>query len=230
MKKIGFIGAYDKIDMILNVAKILVTMKKNVLLIDATTNQKTRYIVPAINPTVSYITSFEDIDVAVGFEKIEDIKKYIGVTSELPYDIVLIDCDNSTKINEFRLDMSDKNYFVTSFDLYSLKKGMEIISGARIPMNLTKILYAREVLKEEDDYLNFISSESKIIWENERIYFPIENGDFSVIAENQRVQKIKLKKLSVHHKDSLCFIVQQILDQENDSNIRKTIKIIERGV
>ena len=33
MKKIGFIGAYDKTDMILNVAKIMTTMGHKVLLL-----------------------------------------------------------------------------------------------------------------------------------------------------------------------------------------------------
>ena len=59
MKKIGFIGAYDKTDMLLNIAKILTTMQNKVLIVDSTINQKARYVVPAINPTVSYITSFE---------------------------------------------------------------------------------------------------------------------------------------------------------------------------
>ena len=40
MKRIGFIGAYDKTDMILNVAKILVTMRIKVLIVDSTINQK----------------------------------------------------------------------------------------------------------------------------------------------------------------------------------------------
>ena len=34
MKKIGFIGAYDKTDMILNIAKIMTTMGNRVLVID----------------------------------------------------------------------------------------------------------------------------------------------------------------------------------------------------
>lgn len=230
MKKIGFIGAYDKTDMLLNIAKILTTMKNRVLLIDSTINQKARYIVPAINPTVSYITSFEDIDIAVGFESTEEIKNYIGITTELPYDILLIDCDTMERIEQFQLDMSDKNYFVTSFDIYSLRRGIEILSNLKVPINLTKILFAREILKEEDDYLNFLSLGYKMIWDEERIYFPIENGDLSVIAENQRVQKIKFKKLSIQYKDSLSFIVQQILGQNNDSNIRRAMKNIERGV
>ena len=230
MKTIGFIGIYDKTDMLLNIAKILTIIGKKVLIIDTTTNQKARYVVPAINPTVSYITSFEDIDIAVGFNNLEEIKKYIGVNEELPYDFLLIDADKQKEIKEYNLYSAYKNYFVTSFDIYSLKRGIEILNELETTLNLTKILFAREILKEENDYLDYISLGYKIIWDEERIYFPIENGDLSVIAENQRVQKIKFKRLSVQYKDSLGFIVQQILENESESNIRKVIKMIERGV
>ena len=230
MKKIGFIGAYDKTDLILNLAKLITAMGKSVLMIDSTFNQKARYVVPAIEPTISYITSFEDIDIAVGFNNTEEIKEYIGVTKELPYDILLIDVDMPQKIEQFQLENAEKNYFVTSFDVYSLKKGLEILSNINTTMELTKILFSKEMLKEEDDYLNFLALGYKVIWNDERIYFPIENGDLSVIYENQRVQKIKFKRLSVQYKDSMGFIVQQILNQSNDSYVRRVIKGIERGV
>lgn len=230
MKKIGFIGAYDKTDMLLNIAKILTILNNRVLIIDSTINQKARYVVPSINPTASYITSFEDIDVSVGFNSLEDIKKYEGTNGNLPYDVLLIDSDTNERIEKFELSKADKNYFVTSFDFFSLKKGIEILQNLQNQLNLTKILFAKEILKEDDDYLNFLSLGCKIVWDEERIYFPIENGDLSVVTENQRVQKIKFKKLSVQYKDNLEFIVQQILNLKNDSYIRKAMKIIERGV
>ena len=229
MKKIGFIGAYDKTDMLLNIAKILTTMKNKVLVVDSTINQKAKYVVPAINPTVSYITSFEDIDVAIGFNNLEEIKRYLGTTGDLAYNILLIDSDTEERIEEFELSKADKNYFVTSFDMYSLKKGIELLKNLKNQLNLTKLLFAKEMLKEDDDYLNFLSLGCKVMWDEERIYFPIENGDLSAIAENQRVQKIKFKKLSIQYKDSIGFIAQQILNQKSDANVRKAIKIIERG-
>ena len=67
MKKIGFIGAYDKTDLIIYIAKILTVLNQKVLVIDATINQKARYVVPVINPTTEYVTEYEDIDIAVGF-------------------------------------------------------------------------------------------------------------------------------------------------------------------
>ena len=231
MKKVGWIGVYDKTDMIINIAKILTVMKKKVIVIDSTINQKAKYIVPVINPTTSYVTDFEDIDVAVGFNTIEEIKEYTGETDEeLPYDIALIDADSEERLERFGLYDAEKNYFVTAFDLYSLKKGLEILSRLRKPMELTKILFSKDMVKEEDDYLNYLSLGYKIIWNEYRIYFPIENGDLSVLAENQRVAKIKFKKLSVQYKDSLEYIVEDIFKDASASQIRKAIKSIEKGV
>lgn len=229
MKKVGFIGAFDKIDLILNLGKIISEMKNKVLIVDSTSLQKARYIVPAISPTTSYITDFEDMDVAVGFKNTEQIKQYLGIDGELPYDIILVDADSTERIEEFGLQEAEKNYFVTAFDLYSLKRGLEIVREVKEPMKLTKILFAKEVLKEDNDYLNFLSLGYKIEWEEDRIYFPMENGDLSVIAENQRVAKIKFRRLSAQYKDSLVYIILQIL-KTNESNIRRVVKNIEKGV
>lgn len=232
MEKIGFMGAFDKTDCILYIAKIIRTIGKKVLVVDSTTNQKARYVVPVINPTISYVTEFEEIDVAVGFQDFETIKKYLGVPEgvELDYDYVLLDIDSSKAIENFNIQQTDKNYFVTSFDLFSLKKGIEVFNNLKEPLNLTKILFSKEMLKEEDDYLNFLSLEYKVIWGENIIYFPIENGDASVMAENQRVAKIKFRPLSVQYKESLIYIAEEILKDVSDSQLRKAIKFMEKGV
>ncbi len=232
MKKVGFIGTYDKTDLILNIAKILTTMRKKVIVVDLTLTQKAKYVVPVINPTITYITNFEDIDVAVGFKDETEIKGYLGIAEkeELPYDIMLMDVDDSEMVERFGLTNDTKNYFVTAFDLYSLKRGLEVLSNLKTPMQLTKILFAKEILKEDDDYLNFLSLGYKVMWNEYRIYFPIENGDGTVLAENQRVAKIKFKKLSTQYKDGLVYIVGEILNDVSENQIRRTVKIIERGV
>ena len=232
MKKIGFIGAYDKTDFILYVAKILVEMGKQVLIVDGTLTQKAKYIVPVIKPSKSYVTEFEGIDIAVGFENFDSIKQYLAIPKmiELNYDIALIDLDTAEGVRNFEIDVFDKNYFVTSFDLYSIKKGLESISGLTSSIYATKVLFSREVLKEEDDYLNFLSLGSKIIWEEERIYLPFEVGDQTVIYNNQRVSKIKFKKLSTQYKEGLMYIASKILEDVDLNVLRRTFKKIERGV
>lgn len=232
MKKIGFIGAYDKTDLLLNLAKILTVMNNRVLIIDSSLMQKAKYVVPVINPTVMYITTFEDFDVAVGFRSLSQIKGYLGSSENegLPYDIILIDSDTEESIESFELIKAEKNYFVSAFDLYSLKKGLEILSGLKEPVALTKILFSKDMTKEEDDYLNFLSMGYKVLWNDYRIYFILNNEDTNALIENQRTARIRFRKLSTQYKDSLIYIVQEILKDTSESNIRKVVKLIERGV
>lgn len=232
MRKISFIGSYDKIDLILYIAKILVATDKKVLVIDSTINQKAKYIVPVIKPTKAYVTDFEGIDVAVGFSNFNEIKEYLGmpIHAELPYDIALIDIDSYESIINFGIDNSDKNYFVTGFDLYTLKRGLEILSGITEILNLTKVCFSKTATKEDDDYLNYLALGYKIQWSDEIIYFPFEVGDQSIIAENQRVAKIKFKKLSAQYKEALIFIVEQILDQDEYAKMKRIFKQLEKGV
>ena len=75
MDIIGFIGVYDKTDLLLNIAKILTKMQKKVLIVDTTLEQKIKYVVQAINPKASNIKNFENFDVAIGLDSLEQIKK-----------------------------------------------------------------------------------------------------------------------------------------------------------
>ena len=231
MKKIGFVGAFDKTDLIVQVAKILTVLGNRVLVLDTTITQKVKYIIPVINPTVSYVTEFEEIDIGVGFDDFEEVKEYLGLTEKesLNYDIVLIDIDSTKAFDNFDMRSAETNFFVTSFDLYSLKKGLEIISGYKEEIPMTKILYSKEMLQEEDDYLNFLSMKMKVNWNPNKIYFPFEQGDQSVIIENQRVAKIKFRNLSEHYKESLLMVVNEIIKEIKFGELRKVLRSIEKN-
>lgn len=215
MKKVGFIGEYDKTDLIIYVAKILTQLGKKVLILDATQKQKTRYVVPAINPTISYIIDFQNIDVAVGFKSFEEVKSYLGVEEEnLKYDIALIDIDKADAIEDTNLAPTDKIYFVTAFDLYSLKKGVEILYDLKETLKLTKIYFSRIFYNEDNEYLEFLALDQKVVWDENIIYFPLENGDQATIAENQRVGKIKFKNLSSDYKNGIISLASDILGKK----------------
>ena len=226
MKKIGFIGVYDKTDLILCIAKILTVAGKKVIIMDATTTQKSKYVVPVINPTKSYITEFEGIDVAVGFDTEEEIKQYLGLDKEdkMEYDFMLIDTDNVEGIMNFSFNTLDKIYYATSFDAYSLKKGLEILSEVKTPLKMKRIFYSKEMLKEEEEYFNYLALGIRAEWEEERIYFLLENGDNAAIVENQRIAKIKIKNLSNEYKDNVTYIVDELDKEIGEKNIRAIIK------
>ena len=242
MKKIGFMGAYDKSNFIIYTAKILATLNYKVLVVDTTSVQKMKYIIPSINPTKSYITDFESIDFAIGFETWEEIERYLGIKfysneegeitqrakekkdGKVLYDYVLIDIDASEKIENFGMDLAYKNYFVTSFDMFSLKKGMSIFRNLAAPMNLTKILFSYEASREDEEYLNYVSLEYRINWNDYTIYFQILGENNKVFEENQRFEKIRFRKLTANFKESLAYVIQDISKDENIGKIRKAMK------
>ena len=183
MKKIGFIGAYDKTDIILSVAKVLTIARKKVLVIDNTITQKCKYVVPVINPTKTYVTTYENIDIAVGFKNLDELKQYLGLeeNEKLEYDYVIVDTDSFEGVSGFGLQGADKVYFVTSFDTYSLKKGIEILTQLGVPTRITRIFYSKDLLIEEEDYFNYLALGIKAIWEDEKLYFLLENVNCSIL-------------------------------------------------
>ncbi len=225
MKKIGFIGAYDKTDLLIYIAKLLVENDVKVLIVDATTLQKTRYTVPCIMPSRKYITTYEDMDIAIGFENLQEIMNYAG-TQDFNYDIMLLDIDNREAFEDFEMYTSDKNYFVTAFDNYSIKKGLETVGQSEEKMLMTKILFSKNMDRDEDEYLNFLSFYYAVKWSKEKIYFPFEAGDSSVIVQNQRNARISFKELSMQYKEGILEIISQIAPEIRLGDVKKMLKNI----
>ena len=79
MKCIGFIGKTNKSEMVQYVAKIISSLGNKVMVIDATTAQRTRYTVPTILGTENqnqYIVQYDSVEIAVGFNNMLELKKY----------------------------------------------------------------------------------------------------------------------------------------------------------
>ncbi len=227
MEKIAFIGGYDKTDMLLYIAKILTVLKNRVLIIDSTILQKSRYIVPVMAPTQKYITTYEDIDVAVGFKGFDDIKTYLGV-QELEYEYVLLDIDSSVYYELYQVGPNDKHFFVTSFDLYNLRKGLSVFTKLKTQVNVTKVLFTKDMLQEEDDYLNFLSKNLKVVWNSDIVFFPFETSDLNAIYTNQRQVKIGFTGLSSSYMDSIMFLAEEI-SGKSQGEIKKAVKIIKEN-
>lgn len=231
MKTVGFIGGYDKTDLLLYISRILTLAGKKVILIDTATMQKTKYVVPTISPTASYITEFEGFDVAVGFKDPKMIKGYLGVdeNKELDYDIALLDVDDPEVAQNFGIEQNYKNCFVTGFDLYSLKKGIQVLGAFQKPVKITKVLFSKNLMKEENEYLDYLSLGYKISWEKEIVNFPVELGNYGVSVENQIVSRIIMKRLSENYKDSLAYLITILFDKDiTSAEIKKIMKNIER--
>ena len=230
MKNICFIGAFEKMDFVLCIAKIIKLLGNKVLIIDATELQKSKYIVPTINPTSKYITRFEDIDIALGFDSYLDIEKYIEETEEnkMNYDYALVNIDDQDKFPNFNNSDTLKNYFVTTLELYSIRKGLDTIKKIEKPIKLTKIIFANNANEEDEYYIDYLALGYKIIWDDSKINFPYAMEDIEAMIENKKNYRIKIKNLSVQYKSMLEYLISYMIPDINTSNLRKVMKNLER--
>ena len=225
MEQIGFIGAYDKKDLLLNIAKVITNFNKKVLIVDATTTQKLRYVVPRINNAQgnTYVSEYLQIDVALGFMNLNGIAQYLG--QGLNYDYILIDTDNIQTLNSFMLQKTVKNFFITSYDEYELQRGLEIFKFLQQPMEVYKTIYSANISSKSDDYLNHLVEGTNITWKKEKIDFAETIEDKKAVLLNQLERQLLLRRFTSTYKDSLEYMISFMIgDQISQGDIRRTIR------
>ena len=93
---------------------------------------------------------------------------------------------------------------------------------------MTKVLFSKNADKEENEYLNFLSLNYKVMWDDEIIYFPIDRGDLSAIIENQRLSSVKFKDFTEEYMVGFSMLAQEIAGI-GLNDFKKILKIIEKG-
>ena len=89
---------------------------------------------------------------------------------------------------------------------------------------MERIFYSKEMLKEEEEYFNYLTLDLKIDWEENKLYFLLDNGDLSAQMENHLVQNIKFKNLSNEYKENVTFLTNELSPDIGERTIRKIIK------
>lgn len=241
MKSVGFIGKMDKTELIQYVAKVISSFDKKTIFIDATTSQKTRYAVPALpgmEGQGQYVVEHDGVDVAVGFNNILELKKFLLGKGEdfNNYDYVLIDIDSDEMCEEYDMKNANNLFFVTSFDKMHILKGIELLKyicatkrreDTSAKIDLMKVLYYSELNTADTKYINSLTEDLPINWINESVNIMYNGLDLSVNIQNQYSTKIGLKNLSQELKAGIMDIVS-VITGEDKNRIKKTIKTIER--
>ena len=82
--------------------------------------------------------------------------------------------------------------------------------------------------QEEDQYLNYLAKNLKIVWNNEIVFFPFETSDLNAIYANQRRAKISLYGLSNSYTDNVMFLAEQI-SKDSQTDIRRAVKSMKES-
>ena len=227
MEQIGFIGFYDKKDILLNIGKIFSYLGKKTLVVDATMMQRMRYIVPKVsaNNSITYVSEYQGTDVAVGFMNLGQIAQYFGA-NQLNYDFVIIDSDNIQTMYSFMIPKMKKIFYVTSYDKFEVEKSKELFANINEPMILTKVAISSNLNADESNFLVHTLENNYIKFDKDReVLFEDSDKNRAVILQSQLVNEISFRKFTNTYKDSLEYITALISEGDiQQSEIRRIIR------
>ena len=90
---------------------------------------------------------------------------------------------------------------------------------------MTKIFFSKEMSRYEEEYFDYLTLGLKTEWNENKLFFLLENGDQAAIIENERLAEIKLKNLSLEYKENVVYLSQEIgTGNVNERVIRNIVK------
>ena len=240
MKKLCFVGGMDKLDIIKYVATIIrgATMEqKSCFIVDFTEIQKTRYLIPSIEITKpekgqKYITTEAKVDIAVGYNNYNELVQE-GILdtmsdTEKKYDFVFFDVDNKEALASIPLDVEDKVFMMTTLDIYSLEKAVEAFAGYNSDREVNRVIFGKKITAQSMNYISYLTKDLNIRYEEHIITFPYDNGDLTIIHENQRARRLNLKPFSNQFKTALSSLTEMV-DNTIIREVSKYMKILEKN-
>lgn len=241
MKSIGFVGHMENSGMVLCVARLISAFGKKVLLIDATKDQRTKYTVPSIMATSNleqYLVQYDDVDIAIGFTSILEIKKYMTTKGEdfNDYDYILIITDREEMCEEYDIKNANNLFFTTTFDKYDLNRGIDLLKficatkrreDPEAKIVVSKVLSYTQVKSADNKYIDQLTGTIPVEWDDKDILLSYDEGDLSAYIQNQYSNKIELKNLSQQTKDGIAEIVVRITGEDRE-RVKKAVKNVEK--
>lgn len=217
MKKILFFGVGDKTDLVLYIAKLL-SHTQNVLISDGTAAGRYRWFM-----SDDKLTQYDSFHVAA----VRHPDELLSVTENQPFDVMLIDCDNSFLS---AWEPADIRFLVTSFDRNVLEPALVILEhycttscGPDEMAPFYRIYHPYAESQFNDSYLVSITDNLSIRWAGEPMYTPYDDHDFTRKIENQYDSQISLKGLSKELKSVLTSVLM-IITEKSEREIKLLFK------
>lgn len=233
MQVVGLVGYMDKYDFAINLARTINIMDKSVLVVDATLDQKLKYVVPALdNIGRSYVTQYNNIDFAVGFNSMHDVENYMieqGININL-YDHILIDIDSPKGYELFRTRGINKTYLFLDTSVLSIAKNKELVKAMRVynqqeeNLELTKVWFKAYLSRASENYFDTQIKEYNVKWVEPEYEIPNDDRDRIENIDSQLSGIIDIKKHSKMYISTIADITAEILEDSTSKLVLNKIK------
>ena len=233
MQVVGLVGYMDKYDFVINLARTINIMEKSVLVVDATLDQKLKYVVPALdNIGKSYVTQYNNIDFAVGFNSMHDVESYMieqGININL-YDHILIDIDSPKGYELFRTRGMDKTCLFIDTSVLSISKNKELVKAMKVynqqetELELTKIWFKAYLSRASENYFVEQVKEYNVKWIEPEYEIPDDMKDKVENIDSQLSGIVDIKKHSKMYISAIADLTAEIIEDTTSKFVLNKIK------
>ena len=236
MKLIGFFGYSEKIDLVCSYAKVLQTLGKTVLVIDATSENKYKYAIESLeNTESSYLIQYDSVDYAIGFDSMNDVENYLcdnKINISL-YDYIIIDLDNVKQYEFFANRDFEKKYFIFDSSMISLKKNKEIVNTMQVyaqgqitENKIKKILYRGYVTRAYEKYFNNELTSLDVNFDENYMEIMEDEQDKMLFLDSLLSGYMNIKK---HSRNFVMTLIELIREVEEEYDVYTLRRIIKKG-
>ncbi len=231
MQVIGMYGYIDKYDFVLAISRAISIMGKSVLVIDATSDKKYKYIIPAISNSEKYLTQYSEIDFAIGFDSYSDVTSYLTENNIdiNKYSYVILDVENAAMYEKFSEVIPNKSYLFIATNLVSVNRNDELVKKMRElhpenELKFTKVLYRAYLSRSASNYLDEKIANYGVTWTEEN--YDVNNDEQDVMAslDSQYSGIIDIRKHTKPYVLFLCEFASKLMGDESPKDILKEIK------
>lgn len=226
MKKILALGAYEGSELMLYMARILVQLNKNVLIVDATKRQTYQ----VFNGSAADVPLFEldQIDIITdvrSWNEIEQMQKRYNENEE--YDFVLIHGDHF--LQSF-VD-ADRYVLLSSYDKYVLDQNRQILHQffqvKKKQVEFCHAIFHTDGCVINEQYISEMFASLPIVLDEEPLIFHNDELNIAVKYNNQFKGSILMHGLSRSYKKSLAMYIHELTEIE-ERRIIRAIKTVNR--
>ncbi|MHA0855275.1 hypothetical protein [Paenibacillus sp. CMAA1364] len=230
MKYALFIGVCDISDLLQYTCKVVTSLGRRTLLVDATKERFIQYATPTPQSDMRLI-DFEGFDVASGYATLSELES--SLMDNDPYEHVIIHSNLPHFVNKDDLNKVEKKYVVSTMEKWNIEKTVELLEGyldypdKSGDEEFTKVILNRVETNIADDFLEHILANNPLRWSDKSFEFIYDEVDYATKINNQHHGLINIRKLSKHYKHNLHRITKEITGIE-DKPIRTAMKLVMR--
>ncbi|MGF7047503.1 hypothetical protein J2T13_002008 [Paenibacillus sp. DS2015] len=224
-----FAGLCEKSDLLLYLCKLLASVDKRVLLVDATQSHKYPLYIGLLDKPLE-ITEFMNFDVACGFTSQVHLEEHLRYGEEKleRYDYVIYDVENLSFCAMETWRDSDLRVWTTDYGVWSLSEGSQWLNAlnrqhSELKDMIFQLVYMHAVdTLLESSYIEDYVEGWPVCWEREPIIIPWDEMDMALKLENEHQRQLRMKPLSRRYKKALGILMK--LAELDDEHIKRALR------